>query len=235
LNADDGNSSKHGKGRKQDAHPQASAGSEPKRSKADKEKKKKDKKDDSKKGDSKKCDKKHSDKKGDNSKKCGKNKTVVAQIPENKAELFKLVVRAGKGFLKQQEHSHAQLEIKESLNKGIQQCRLNIYWNRAAVGLHSKKDSCDFAYYRFPVFDVNYATQMAVVVKVGELLAARMDLRSVFFRPKKFYVSQHSGMHRSRPSKTNKRNKAQFLTLFPSIIKLKGEHSASKWFQFILA
>ena len=94
------------------------------------------------------------------------------QVPVKREALFNLLFAAGKRFVKSPDYKQAEEEIKEPLRKiKTRFCRLNIYWTRTAVGVHSKEEQCDFAYYRLPTVKMNWSVQMAVVVKIGELLA----------------------------------------------------------------
>jgi len=160
--------------------------------------------------------KKKNDKETDQakSKKAGKAKTtkkektttdmaisqVIQEAPKaflKKEALFNIVLATAKGFVKATDDSKTTEELKGSVcNTKTRLCRLNIYWTRAAVGVHSRRDKSDFAYYRLPLFGLNWSVQMAVALKIAELLALRLHLRFWLFSP--FVTSTHdSGMHGS--------------------------------------
>ena len=100
-------------------------------------------------------------------------------VPLKKEALFNLVFATAQGFVKATgDDAKTTEKIKESLCRTkTSQCRLNIYWTRVAVGVHSKRDQSDFAYYRLPAFQMNWSVCMAVAVKIAELLALRLHLR----------------------------------------------------------
>ena len=92
-------------------------------------------------------------------------------VPKSKNVLVKILVDFGKQFAEVAD-SDAKEAVKPLLAKSSS-CRLNIYWDkRSAAAVHSHRDKCDFAQFRFVYEHLSWACRMAVNSKSAELLAS---------------------------------------------------------------
>ena len=93
----------------------------------------------------------------------------------SKEKCLRKILEFMNGFRDLEEKS--ALSLMRGRLQSVYACRMNVYWNRGAVGLHHRKQKMDFAYFRpipEPDSECSQAFVMAAALKAAEIVVTRL-------------------------------------------------------------